>query len=445
MGNSSEIERKDLDDTGKRNNNKNSYKNRYFEGKRVATDEYSGETIYYSYKGKNNTTSQRHYTTQKTANVDHIKPIDKVRAKYKKDIDSGKITKEQLREITNSDYNLALTSERRNKAKGGKSNLEYLKDQLTIENIKSGNIENFNTSFTMIQKQIQADTAIAYNVESYKLNNFVGDKFNVNQEVLTEFTQNSSCAVASGAGAAFMSMTVSAVNNIVLIATEKKDVQQAVIDIATDTGVSFFSATGLDLLQYSLRKSADKISSNAIKNILTKDLPIQEISSAVMIGGSIVRFINDEINAEECLTEIIMNGIGSLAYSLGMAIGGPAGAIVSTIVVGQINSIILEYQNMIKLNEAQNKRVLEIKSKAMQEMEKQQLDFKLAVEKAGCWDKNIKEGFEEIIRFSCEESYDLECVTNGLDKILSVYGKRVKFKTLEEYEKQLEQPLILRF
>lgn len=61
------------------------------------------------------------------------------------------------------------------------------------------------------------------------------------------------------------------------------------------------------------------------------------------------------------------------------------------------------------------------------------------------WDENIEAGFNQIMRSACQEVYDLQGITEGLDRILSVFGKSVMFKNLDEYEAQLDMPLKLSF
>lgn len=423
-----ELDRKDLDDISRRNNKRDSYKNRYFDGKRSATDEYSGDKIYYSYKGKDNIHGDRHYTTEKTANVDHIKPIDKLKEQYAKDVASGKITKQQLKDIANSDYNLAVTSESRNKAKGGDSNFEYLKKQF-----EKGEAEDFNTAFTMIQKQIQSDTAVAFNVTGCKVDNFLSNNLNLNPEVLNELTKQTSNAVSSGTGAAFMSMTVSTVNNIVLMATEKKGVKEAVSDIIEDTGNSFVSAAGIDLLQSSLKKSADLVSNESVKKFLSKDIPIQDISSMIMVGDSVLRFINDDITAEECVTEIVLNGVGSIAYVLGETLGGSAGAILSTVVVGKISKCVIEYQEKTKIQRKKDNRFNEITAAALIEMEEQRQELQELIDtKNNSFLEHVTEGYKTIMLSTLNE--DVEGLAKGLDEILSVVQKEVKFKSIQQFD-----------
>lgn len=429
-----ELKRDDVDDYNRRNKNKNSYKNRQFAGKRSTTDEYSGDTVYYS-SIKNKESGKSHFSTEKTAQVDHVKPVDQMIKKYGKKIKSGKLTKEQLRDLTNSDYNLKITSQRRNTSKGNLSNHEYLYRQL-----KKGKAENFNTSFTMIQTELASEAATAYQAFSYEIKNKINKnkpkkhtKTSAKNKTDGKFIKNSASAVASGASAAFMSGTVSAVTNIVLVATGDKSVKQAAKDIAFDTGGSFASAVAVDLLQSYTKEFASNMSSGALKNALMKDLPIQQISTAVMIGNSVIRYINDDITAEECVTEIILNGLGALAYSMGMAIGGPAGAIISTVVMGQINKCVLEYQQKNKVQREKDEKLFSLTSAALVEMEKQRRKLQeLVDERNKEFKANVDNGFEKIFMSAFDN--DAKGISDGLNIILSTLGKTSAFASLKEFD-----------
>ena len=61
------------------------------------------------------------------------------------------------------------------------------------------------------------------------------------------------------------------------------------------------------------------------------------------------------------------------------------------------------------------------------------------------WDETIQSSFDQILLCACEETYDLQGVTEGLDRILSIFGKKVRFNSLDEYEAQLDQTLTLSF
>ena len=79
-------------------------------------------------------------------------------------------------------------------------------------------------------------------------------------------------------------------------------------------------------------------------------------------------------------------------------------------------------------------------------MSVQRMKFKEIVqEEFRVWDETMQNGFDQIIMCACEATYNLQGITDGLDKILSVFGKSVAFKTLDEYEEQLDMPLKFSF
>lgn len=441
-----ELKRTDLDNPYKRNQSNNSYKNRHFNGKRTAKDEYSGDTLYFSSKGKNNTSGDRHFKTEKTANVDHIQPIAKIKKKFDSDVKSGKLTKEQVKKMTNSDSNLAVTSESRNKIKKDKSNIEYLLTQA-----KSGNPENFNTTFNMIQKQTSSNVAMNIESQGYKLLNKIDvdakkvkvKEFKVRAE---NINSNVSHAVGIGTESALMSATVSTVNNIVLVATKEKSVKNAAQDIALDIGESFISGTGLDLLQFLTREMADNSKNKHIKDLLSKDLPIEQISTAIMAGNSVVRYVKGDITSEECVTEIVLNGVGSIAYKMGLAFGGVAGAIVSTVVIGQINKILIDLQKSIKLDEKQSRKITMLRHQAHIEIETQRDIFnQIASEENSRLNDCINKGFHILLNSLNDNENSTNGITQGINIILSIFDKKVAFETIDEYESQLNQPLELSF
>ena len=262
-------------------------------------------------------------------------------------------------------------------------------------------------------------------------------------EVIEVMFDETSKSMAKGKEAAFMSLTVSTVNNIVLIAQGEKDIDQAVKDIVRDTGGTFVATAGIDMLQNALKESAKKIPNEALSNILSKDLPIQQISSAVMIGNSIVKYINDDISAEECMTEILLNGLGAIAYSIG-SLGGPVGIVISTIVVGQINKSIIEYQQQAKIDREKERRLINLTKEALYTMEKQRKELIEMVEEQNFQFHNIVNGgFEKI--FTSALQNDVEGIAVGLDNILSTVNKNVMFKSLEEYDRHFYSEEVFEF
>ncbi len=64
-----------------------------------------------------------------------------------------------------------------------------------------------------------------------------------------------------------------------------------------------------------------------------------------MTINSIKKYLDGNISAEDCVVQIIQNGTGAIACQLGAAIGGgPAGAVVASIVMTQITTAVEEYR-----------------------------------------------------------------------------------------------------
>lgn len=407
-----DIKRQDIDDFGKRNSNKDSYKNRYFDGKRSAIDEYTGERVFYSSKG--------HYTTKTTANIDHVIPIDQLTKRYGKDV-----SRAELKSITNSDYNLATTSEALNKAKSNMSNHEYLWKKL-----KNGDPEDFTTTYNMLHKEASSETAVFASVKTSKISTKV-KKLTKNN---IDFNPSKSVgkAVNAGTASALIALTISSCNNLAQIAAGEKSIGEAVKDIAFDSGSSFVSSAGVSLMQDGVVNICKEYASKDIAKFVAQDLPIAEITTAVMVGRSVLRCLDGEITEEECATEIILNGAGYFAFKIGMLCGGPAGAVVASLIVSQISATVLKYQQEKKIAAKRMAQFNRIVSDALIALEKQKdilADFREKEREKLA--KAFNTGFE-YIQISILQN-NVDGITDGLNCILSVFNEKCTFQSLDEF------------
>lgn len=407
-----DIKRQDIDDFGKRNSNKDSYKNRYFDGKRSAIDEYTGERVFYSSKG--------HYTTKTTANIDHVIPIDQLTKRYGKDV-----SRAELKSIANSDYNLATTSEALNKAKSNMSNHEYLWKKL-----KNGDPEDFTTTYNMLHKEASSETAVFASVKTSKISTKV-KKLTKNN---IDFNPSKSVgkAVNAGTASALIALTISSCNNLAQIAAGEKSIGEAVKDIDFDSGSSFVSSAGVSLMQDGVVNICKEYASKDIAKFVAQDLPIAEITTAVMVGRSVLRCLDGEITEEECATEIILNGAGYFAFKIGMLCGGPAGAVVASLIVSQISATVLKYQQEKKIAAKRMAQFNRIVSDALIALEKQKdilADFREKEREKLA--KAFNTGFE-YIQISILQN-NVDGITDGLNCILSVFNEKCTFQSLDEF------------
>ena len=426
-----------LDNPYRRNTAPDSFKNRQFKGYRVTTDRYTGKKIYYSSTGASSSKgSPRHYTTKTTANVDHIQPIDVFNERY-----SGKLSIEDARRIINSDYNLALTNEALNKAKGGSTNAQYLYNQF-----KKGTPEDVVTSINMLSTQVEADIHIKIEAEGTILRRKLTEKTSSQHgKALIETTgETVSGAIHAGTSAALVSLTVSGLNNLAYVASGKKDLKSALHDVGSDTANSAISAAGMDATQKIISGIADTAGAKQLSAITQQQLPIAEIALANMIAGSVSRYLDGEISGEDCVIEILLNGAGTYAYQLGLLIGGPAAAVISSVVITQIANTIVEYRQMKKIAAAREAEINNVLREAMSEIVYQRAVLKEYFEtEKKRWDDSIDHGFALILSSALEQNP--AGITDGLNMILALFDQQVLFPTTESFVQALysDEPIIL--
>ena len=414
------FERKEIDNIGVRYGNVDSYKNRSFGNKRTMIDEYTGKKIYYS--------SDNHFTTQRTSNIDHIVPLDKLAKRY-----SGEISQEQLRRIANSDYNLAVTNETLNKSKSNLNNHEFLLRQL-----KQGDVYDVCTSYNMLQKQVTAEANIFTDVTLSKLDNNI-KKLGFSSTNRVDLKNVGLKATDAGTQSAFITLTISSLNNLAMVANGEKNITEALQEIGTDTVGSFASAAGVSMLQDATASVVKHYGNQELLDFVGQNLPIAELTMLYMVGKSVTKFASGEISGEECAREIVLNGAGVMAFKLGMAFGGPAGAIISTLVVSQISRTILEYQQQRRLDAKRIAMFNHIVSDAMVAIEKQREKIKYI---ADCEKEKLAKAFEDGI--DCIElaifNNNIEGIIIGLDCILSVFNAECKFKNMDDFNDFFDNP-----
>jgi hypothetical protein len=172
------------------------------------------------------------------------------------------------------------------------------------------------------------------------------------------------------------------------------------------------------------------------------------VKGATMVAGMIGGSIGGEIGAilGGIAGTIALPGAGTAAGVVaGKVIGEILGTIITTVACSAIVSVYNVSKHLIdyKINESQIRR---LETEALKEMENQRKKFRSIVEREyKYWDEEIQGGFNMILSSACEQTFNLQGVTDGLDKILALFGKSVVFKNLDEYEAQLDMPLKLKF
>ncbi len=438
---------------------KSAYKDRMFGDKQTYKDPISGKTLH-----KSQTAAQNKYHmknaegenistkwAEHAAETDHINAIKDVHDKVKY---NPFLTDEDFKEIVNSDENYRLLSKKDNASKGEKSDLKIILDK--------DNELSLDGRAQMLKEKVQADVALSSKFTARTLKN-AGNEF------------------ASGAKDTLVASTIplaaESVRKLINVAQGKESLEDAAKDMGkTTVNIAVAGGTNkllVDVVSVELSNS----SSAVLQNIASSNEVGQIIAVAAIVQETAVKYINGEIDEKEFIEQVGEKGTtmvaGMIGGEIGKEIGGIIGGVAGTIalpgggtiagaaageVIGAVLGTIIttvacsaivvvystvKHMNDYKLKESQIRR---LESDALKEMENQRVKFRNIMEhEYKVWDENIQSGFDQMIRCACEGTYDLQGVTDGLNKVLSVFGKKARFNSLEEYEKQLDMPLKLSF
>ena len=255
--------------------------------------------------------------------------------------------------------------------------------------------------------------------------------------------------------------------HLVNVATGKESLEDAAVDVGTFA----VKTVGKDAIK-NITDTA--LINNPLYQSLKSGGKLGElIQVGTMVAESACRLIDGDITAEEFMLEIGDKGATMLAQmaggevgaivgeiigiSVGGFLGAGAGAVIGKAIGTMIATVACNVIIAIKKNlisnfkslddyKLQEKAIHKLETEAIAEMEYQRQKFREIVENEyKKWDENIEAGFNQIMYSACQEVYDLQGITDGLDKILSVFGKSVLFKNINEYKSQLDMPLKLNF
>lgn len=435
-----EIERKDVDDLYRRNTGRDSYRMRKFGNRASTIDEYSGERIFITVK-RNGVAA--HHLKDNMVEVDHITPIDTLIKENEQAIRDGYLTKEDLREVVNSDYNLAVTSRRINNAKRQKSNFEYL-----VYKMNQGEPENITTTVNMLTQQAQSRAASTTELAVYKMHGmaskslgFSGSEQQIsqNKKAVGKFAGNS---VAAGTESGIVAGAVSGIRNALKVAHGDKSLKDAARDTAQDSAASFVTGTAWTAMEQGKTIAARKASMHALEKF--------SLNQAAMVATTaltLVRCVSGEISEAEAAEDIAMTGIGLFAMqTIGTAVGGPAGMIAASLAVAAIEEAVF----ICKKNIADYQEDVNARKKYLSAFSRFAAEAETAIEEQRAllrdvfaaqrrdFDGAMEKGFEQLLDAAMEN--DAEGIVHGIDTLMRPFSSKSAFSTVEEFQSFMEKP-----
>lgn len=392
-----------FDDIGRRNNRKDSFKNREFKDKKTTTDKYTGKKLYYD----------KRKDTSKTSNVDHITPIERVYDRHK---NNKFITPDDIKEIVNADPNLVIVSESFNKSKGNKTNFQYIVKKVKDKEKIDSNIGK------MLGDQLKSEIYIEKEISKKTIN-----------KVSNLFKEGADKSIKSSN--AMTILVGSSVENMCMVAAGEKDLKEATIDTCKSIGT--YSATSVlvggskEVIEYTLSNESKALLQNSLGKLNNTLVITRVVTIGVNVTENLVSYLNGEISEEEFFLNINECGLNILAGMIGGSVG-VALMIASMIIMNVYRNIL----NILKSVNAHEKRLREVSrliNTAVSEIKKQNdnLEKMIQVHNEN-YDKKIKYAFEKIYKSTLDN--DVNIFSNGLNEILEIFKEEVYFKDFEEFE-----------
>lgn len=436
---------------------KKAYKNKVFGDRATYNDPISGKTLH---KSQNAAQNKYHMKNENGENVskkwaEHSAETDHVTA-LKDAHDKAKynpfLSDSDFKEIMNSEDNYRIIPKSFNTSKGQESDLKivFKKDsEITVEGKRQIIHDKIKSDITLHSK-FAAKTA---------------------ENMAHEFISGSADTLAQSA----IPLTAEAVRHMVNVAQKKESMGEAAKEMGRITmDVAVVGGTN-KLLVDAVTKQFLNSNNPALCSLANNNGVAQIITVAAIVKESAVKYVNGEIDGSQFIEEVGEKGMTMTAGMIGGAVGkeiggwiglvaggafGPGGMLVGYVageIVGEVlgaiittiacGAIVSAYQISKTLDnyKEKEKRTRVLEREALKEMEKQRMVFKTIVQRENRrWDEQIIAGFDEMVSCACEATFNIQGVTEGLDKIMALFGKTVRFKTIEDYESQLSMPLKLK-
>lgn len=369
------------------------------------------------------------------AESDHIKPVEKIFDEIK---NNPWLTIDDVKRGVNSKDNLEVVSRKYNNAKRSRTNQEYVED---LEYLKEKGIKISKVGKEKALEQGEK-------AEKYLDNQF--KQTSVKNMVNTGHSAGKLAAQSAMGTAA----TMSGVMNIVAVINGEKDVEEALIDVAKDTGkatvTGYAVGNGLTVVAHSLSYS----SSQFVRALVESNVPGKIITAVMATGDTLKRFGNGEITTEECILEIGEKGLNlaTIGYSSAIGqtlipipvVGAAVGALVGSVVTSKCYRALID--NLQSKNyECEERRRITAECEMMaRKIEEYRLQMESYLdtyfqEYRSCFD----EAFYEINMGI--QMGDADEIISGANRITRQFRGNVYYENTKEFRKFLKSDIIEEF
>lgn len=415
---SQEYDRKKYDDEGR----KKQYKNKTFNKSKVVKDKITGKEIHYSTnsaKNKYKSNSGSKAWTDHATEVDHIIPLKEIdkRTKY-----NSFMSAEEKKAMANRDFNYRVTSKRFNATKGANSDIKMAFDKNTDIPLEG--------RINLLKERTIADIGITTESAVVTAKNITKTAIEGGNEALQVYG---------------VPILLEGIHNLYLVANKEKSFDEAADDMGLLTANIIIEGGKNKVFNVTL-DSLKKLLNDKFKNITTniKIMPISNelINLVMIIGESIIKFVNGEIDGKEFFEEIGEKGVIAMASAIGGAVGEMlvpipvVGAFIGSIIVSTVCAGIYKLKDIYKsINKYKEKvsKVNRLANEALREMERQRNVLKKIIyDEFSNWDSNFDSAFNMIYNSAIND--DTDGIAIGLNNILETFNKQVYFSNRDEFD-----------
>lgn len=390
------------------------FKKEVFKGKQTLTDDYSGKQIHFHSKAAKSKYGYKKYS-EHSSDTDHIIPLKKI---HKKNKNNPFLTDDDIKEIANVKENFKITNSHFNRQKGDKDNIRISFDFKNYLPVKS-------------RAKLIRDHFVASGHTMIKATELTA------KNATSEFSYGAKTSLNN----ASVPLIINTVNNLCAVACGEKEFDEAALE--------FGIVTTQTMAYGGVNQIVNKVAHNALSKIMSSNTISQVVFVASLIGSTGVKLINGEISGAEFFQEIGEKGVTLISGVIGSIAGQLlipipiVGTLIGSVIVTYVCSAIIQgtqlaissiKQGFKTVNRDARKlaKINALTDEALKEIQKQREILKEMMEtQFKQWDASFEKGFDLIINGSMNENADT--VASGIDNILQVFEKNVKFATLQDF------------
>lgn len=410
-----------------------------FAGGKKVKDPYSGDTLSLRKQEAKIKYGKKDWQ-EHLAEADHTEPLHQI---YENNKENPWLKNEDIKDAANSPKNMKTISRKLNNAKRDKTNEEFYGDKEYLED------KDIHLSDKQREKAIADGKKAREDVQAEIRKSEV-------KNIGNEFHDAGKKSAISGAQT---TAAISSVRNIIAVLKGDKKPEQALKDIAKETGetaaISYLVGGSVSVLTHSLVNSTNSIA----KMVGQAGMPGKIVAAVMATGGTLYDYFNGKISTKECIIQLGETGTSSALVGISSS---AAYAIVGTLtipvpVVGTLIGSTVGYFVATTLFGALQKQLYAEKM-AREERERVEKESAEAVEKIREYRRYLNEittkyfaenrkVFDEALgdMDSALKLGDAEGYIHGVNKITKQLGGDVQFENMKEFDDVMkdDKPILL--